>query len=871
MTEAIQRADQVKVFAAVATLLACIFVIFPGRPTGAQEVRPVDQGAVQADLVEYETFVKPFLAQHCLRCHGPDEAQGEFRTDTQLSPDLSDISIRGSWNEVANSLNGHLMPPEGEPQPAAESTGRIVDWIASQMIRAEQARGGSRVVMRRLNRAEYKNTIRDLTGVELDVSSFPQDPPAGGFDNNGGALSLSAMQLEMYYQAAEQILDAALVFGDQPPKIHWRIQPESGNSDANRVQLSNQRPIVNGGINKVVDDGVMLHHASWDRSISFRDFQVLHPGSYTIRIRAAGHIPTRDDVVASAMRYWRQRVDKDIQENPKQAKWKEEEFERAVKHFREDRIYDYGPPRLKVTQSLGGQPRVIAEFDVDASLEAPQEYSVETEFSAQSAGLSIEYSYDLPKELENFWLQTGDDFARPQAWIDWIQLEGPNYEVWPTISHKKILFDSPAQSQDENVYANAVVKRFMQRAFRRPVTEGEVSEKLELFYAARKEGATFHESIRLPLVAILVSPHFLFLVEQTESQATPSAATTISPFEMASRLSYFLWSTMPDDELFRLARQEKLADRNVLRQQVSRMIDSPKSDAFVENFSSQWLGLREIGANPPAADLYRKYDRHLEISMRNESLAFFREILHQKLSARNFLSSDFVTINERLARFYGIDGVRGDSFRRVEVPDGVYRGGILTQASVLTITSNGTRTSPVKRGTWILKNILGSDPGLPVANVGEIAPSVPGIDKATVRQRLEIHRQLPQCARCHNKIDPLGFALENFNASGDFRLQEGFGYQGRIETNDPLVDASSQLPDGTPIIGIRGLQQALVEREDQFYFCLASKLLTYALGRELSLVDHPTVNQLVQAMKTDDASLQSLIQAIVSTSAFQSK
>jgi hypothetical protein len=862
---------QTNVIDSICALMVFVALLSTGRPSVAQESTVGDEPAFLPLWAEYQSLVQPFLDKHCLRCHGPDDAQGEFRTDTQLSPDLADLTIRGRWNEVVNSLNGHLMPPEGEPQPEADSTARIVDWITSQMIRAEQSGKASRSVMRRLNRAEYKNTVRDLVGIELDVSSFPQDPPAGGFDNNGHALSLSAMQLELYYQSAEQILDAALVIGDQPPKAIWRVQPESGNSDSNRVQIDNQRPIVNGGNNPVVGDGVMLHHANWDRSISFRDFHVLHPGSYTVRIRAAGRIPTREEVVASASKYWRERVDKDIKENPQQAKWKEEEFDRAIAHFRQDRIYDYGPPRIKVIQSLGGQPRVIAEFDIDASIDAPQEYSIEAEFSTQSAGLSIEYAYDLPKELENFWLQSGDDFARPQAWIDWIELEGPNYESWPTASHKRILFDSPLQAQNEDAYANSIVKRFMQRAFRRPVSDIEVSEKIKLFHAARREGASFQEAIRLPLSAILVSPHFLFLVEQNEATASTDSAPKLSPYELACRLSYFLWSTMPDDELFRLARQNKLADSQVLREQVSRMIEDPKSEGFVENFASQWLGLREIGANPPAADLYRKYDRHLEISMREESLAFFREILHQKLSARNFLRSDFVAINERLARFYGIDGVRGDHFRRVEIPEDVFRGGLLTQASVLTITSNGTRTSPVKRGTWILKNILGSDPGLPVANVGEISPNVPGIDKATVRQRLEIHRELPQCARCHNKIDPLGFALENFNASGEFRLQEGFGYKGRIEKNDPLVDASSQLPDGTPIDGIRGLQRALIEREDQFYFCLASKMLTYALGRELSLVDHPTVKHLVHVMKTENASLQSLIQAIVITPAFQTK
>jgi hypothetical protein len=246
-------------------------------------------------------------------------------------------------------------------------------------------------------------------------------------------------------------------------------------------------------------------------------------------------------------------------------------------------------------------------------------------------------------------------------------------------------------------------------------------------------------------------------------------------------------------------------------------------------------------------------------------------VLANDLPATTLVKSDFVTINERLARFYGIDGVKGDEFRKVKVPDGVHRGGIPTQASVLTITSNGTRTSPVKRGTWVMKTLLGIDPGLPVANAGEIAPKVPGIDKATVRKRLEIHRTLDQCARCHNKIDPLGFALENFNAAGEWREQEGFGYKGRVEKNDPKIDASSEMIDGTRIVGVEGLQAAILKNEDLFLNCLAGKVLTYALGRELGLADQPTVKAAVAHMKANGKTLRSLLQFVTTCDPFETK
>ncbi len=261
----------------------------------------------------------------------------------------------------------------------------------------------------------------------------------------------------------------------------------------------------------------------------------------------------------------------------------------------------------------------------------------------------------------------------------------------------------------------------------------------------------------------------------------------------------------------------------------------------------------------------------MEISIVRESKEFFREILYNNHPATRLIKSDFVVINERLARFYGIPQVRGDHFRKVQVPAGVHRGGIPTQASILTITSNGTRTSPVKRGTWILKTLLGIDPGLPVANAGEIAPKVPGLDKATVRQRLEIHRTLEQCARCHNKIDPLGFALENFNAAGEWREQEGFGYKGRIEKDDPKIDARAEMIDGTKIVGVAGLQEAILKNEDLFLKCLASKMFTYALGRELGLSDQPTVQAAVAHVKKHGKTLRSLIDFVATSELFESK
>ena len=833
----------------------------------AQDTKPEGNGS------GYQKAVVPFFRQYCLKCHRQGVDDNEFRVDASLKNDFADPASKARWEEIVNVLNGHQMPPEGESKPRTEEVAEVVDWITGQIVNAELVRRDSKIVLRRLNRDEYQNTIRDLIGLDFDVSGFPQDPPAGGFDNNGGALTISPLHMELYLQAARQILDQALVETPKPPVLKWRIDPDSGDSDRNRVNYDGQRIIVNGGKNPVEKGFKVIHHSNWDKKLNARDFRMPYAGPYRIRIRAAGRVPARSEVVASAGKALQDRMEQQNRKNPKGAPWTKRKFEQDLKHFQTDPMYDYGPPRLKFTQHLGGQPRVLAELDIDAPLSDPQVYEFEGHFSTEKAGVTIEYAYELPRVLENFWMQSGDQFARPVLYVDWLEIEGPYYATWPPHSHQLIMGAQANQPADERVAAKEIIERIMRRAYRRPVSEAEVNQKLQLFTDVRPQSDSFIAALKMPLTAILVSPHFLYLAEPpvTGSVVERRGTHQLNDYQLASRLSYFLWSSMPDDELFQLAASGKLRERAVLLSQVDRMLADSKSHALTENFAGQWLGLREVGANPPAADLYPRYDRHLETSMVKESQEFFAKILHDDLSALNLVKSDFVVINERLARFYHIPGVKGDQFRKVQVPQGVHRGGVVTQAAVLTITSNGTRTSPVKRGTWVMKNLLGTDPGLPVANVGDIAPKVPGIDKATVRQRLEIHRKLPQCARCHNKIDPLGFALENFNAAGEWREQEGFGYKGRIGPNDPPIDASASLPDGTRFVGADGLCDALARQQDLFFKCLSGKMLTYALGRELGIADQPAVKRAAAEMREQDNTLRALIKYVVLSETFQSK
>jgi hypothetical protein len=826
--------------------------------------------ALAADHTGFAQVVQPFIKDHCVNCHGPEKQKGKLRLDS-LANDFGDPAVTAKWKEVVNSINGHEMPPEDEKQPSPEAAAKFAEWLEAELARGEIAKRSTRVVLRRMNRAEYNNTIRDLLGVDFQpAEKFPEDPPAGGFDNIGQALTMSPMQVELYYAAARQILDRALVEGAQPAAIQWHFEPEENTQGADRVRVKRDgnNILLNDGENPTENGFTVIHHESWNKGVGFRNFKVPAEGEYVIRFRAAGRVPTRADVVASAKAILEERRDKEMEKNPKGKANQDRQFENDLKHFETHRMYDYGPPRVKLTQHLGGTPRVIAEMDVDAPEATPKTYEVRAFFTKQDAGLGFAYAYDIPKVLENFWLQGKDSFARPMLLIDWIELEGPLYPSWPPPSHQRLLFASANKDKDEKTYAREVIARFMSRAYRRPVRPDEVDAKLALFEKLRTEKPSFIEAIKVPLAAVLASPNFLYLVEPEAPQAQPRKLTT---YELASRLSYFLWSSMPDDDLLRASVSGALAKPDVMRAQVNRLLADPKSEAFVKNFAGQWLGLRKVGANPPSQTLYPEYDRHLEISIVRETEGFFAEILRRDLDARNLIKSNFVTINERLGRFYGIPGVKGDVIRAVPAPPESHRGGLITQASIHSITSNGTRTSPVVRGTWVLKTLLGTDPGLPVANVGEIQSKVPGIDKATVRQRLEIHREAASCARCHDKIDPLGLALENFNAAGEWRDQEGHGYNGRIDKNDPVIDASAKMPDGTEFKGVEGLQAQLLKKEDLFLTSLASQLTTYALGRELGFSDRPALRSHIEQMKRDRYTLRSLIAAIATSESFTTK
>src|SRR5262245_50572535 len=427
-----------------------------------------------------------------------------------------------------------------------------------------------------------------------------------------------------------------------------------------------------------------------------------------------------------------------------------------------------------------------------------------------------------------------DEKAVREVGLDLIEIEGPFDAVAPPEpeSVKRLLTSRPTDSQDKaaaQAAAEKVLTQFARRAYRRPVKPEEVQRLTRLFEIAAKEGEPFEQAIKLPMKAVLVSPHFLYRIE--EDPKDPSSVRTINDFELATRLSYFLWSSMPDEELFRLAEKGELRKPAILEAQVKRMLKDVKAKSLSQNFAGQWLQLRSVPAVAPDKGYYPNWDESLRAAMVREAELYFEYVVQNDRSILEFLDSDYTFLNGRLARHYGIENVTGLDFQKVKLPDG-RRGGVVTMASTLTVTSNPTRTSPVKRGKWILENILGTPPPPPAPEVPELEKTVL---KGTLRQKMEQHRKDPNCANCHAKLDPLGFGLENFDGIGGWRDQDE-GHK---------IDASGVLPDGGTFDGPAELRKVLLTKSDQFRRCLAEKLLTYALGRGLEYYDKCVLDEIV--------------------------
>ena len=719
--------------------------------------------------ISYDKEIRPLLQKFCYDCHNEKKSKGDLSLEHYKSIDAIRAD-RKKWELVLRNVRSGEMPPEDKPQPSADQRELLTKFVEQEIFRVDPKNPDpGRVTIRRLNRAEYNNTIRDLVGVNFQpADDFPADDVGYGFDNIGDVLSMPPILLEKYLSAAEKILSAAILEnGPIYDGLKKRIEAEKlkGTGEGNGP--------YGGFAFGLTKEGEV-----------FTTNKIETSGEYILRTRAFGT--------------------------------------------------QHGPELPKLELRLDG--KVVKVFDVGAVEGKSREYDIRLQLDAGEHRLAGAY-------INNFVNRQGDR----NLYVDYFEVIGPvTPQPYPE-PHRRIFIDTDPRK---------IIEAFAKRAFRRPVSKDEVERLLELYNMARKDGDNHERSIHVALSAVLISPHFLFRGEIQPDPDNPKSVHPVNEFALASRLSYFLWSTMPDARLFELA--EKKALRKNLETEVMRMLKDRKARALVENFANQWLQIRNLQNITPDKKTYPKWDVELRDAMRTETELFFANIMREDRSVLELLDANYSFINQRLAKHYGIDGVSGKEFQKVTFKDR-QRGGLLTQGSILTITSNPTRTSPVKRGKWILENILGTPPPPPPPDVPELEESGAEL-KGSLRQRMEQHREKVICASCHARMDPIGFGFENFDAIGAWREKDG----------DFQVDAGGKLLTGEQFANAAELKKILLEKKrDEFLQTLASRLLTFALGRGMEYYDRVSIDGIVANTEKNKHRFSSLVMGVVKSPAFQ--
>jgi PAS domain-containing protein len=705
------------------------------------------------------------------------------------------------WEKVIARVRAGEMPPKGLPRPKPEQIAATTNWIEAQFdaLDAKSKPDPGRLTAHRLNRVEYNNTVHDLLAIKFNpAGDFPADDSGYGFDNIGDVLSVSPVLMEKYLAAAKKIASEAIPSGGVPKPTLIRYSPE--------------------------------HRPSEKRFILEHTFDLPAEGDYELHAGIAGR---KDE----AFRIELQLDGKQIQVSD------------VVIDGEKPRSYEvplhvtYGEHVMRAIltrrKATDAETAIAQEIRSDDAAELQESLTAHPENAAE-----IKRQHAL---------------SNPTAYVDAIDIRGPFHALLPPLpeSYKRVFVCGHGPGQHNAQCARTDLSHLSRLAYRRPVAEAELDKLLGLVSLAQHNGLAFEASMRVGIEAILVSPSFLYRLERDPKAGDPSAVHPVSDLELASRLSYFLWSSMPDGELLGLAEEHRLHSPNILHAQVRRMLQDRRSEALVDNFAGQWLELRNLDSVHPDPDEFPQFDEQLRQSMYAETRMFFQSVVQEDRSILDFLNGKYTFMNERLAKFYGISGVIGDEFRRVDL-DGTQRSGVLTQASVLLITSYPTRTSPVLRGKWILENVLNTPPPPPPAGVGSI-DGQSGVVTGTMRQQMEKHRANPTCAACHTRMDPLGFALENYNAIGEWRTHDG----------KLPVDASGVLPNGATFNGSAELKRILASNRDAFADCLSEKLLTYALGRGLDGYDRPAIKKIVSTLAANDYRFSSLIDGIVASTPFQ--
>lgn len=811
----------------------------------------------KANISHFQKVIGPILTKNCVACHGPQKSEGRLRID-KLNPNLLTGADVERWREVYNVLVNSEMPPEDEPEYALDDAdrGNIVDWLGDEMNQASDAQrnNAEHSSFRRMTKYEYNYALQDLLGLPYALANRlpPETASEDGFKNSAEMLQMSAMQFEMYREIGLKALKRATVRGERPKAITYIIsmqdemdQAASGKkakifdkNDDDYGSTRNRQHLLNRETGKGI-------HFSAGKSAPKPD-------------AVAGQTPAVSSVVLVLPR-------------SDELKWNLDRFlpdegimrVRIRAARRTMNANEFASLRLVFsahTSNNANFSQVISERDipVTASVDEPQLIHFDIPLSDIQRNPFRKLATTFPRRDEFLSIRNISNASDPkeplQVLIDYIEISAPFYEQWPPQTHRDIFLESDNKS-DEEIYGREVLTKFMGRVWRRPVTSQEVDPFMDLFANYRPEFSTFEDAMLEVLATALATPEFLYLIQRIPAGHSQDSKT-ISEFELASRLSFFLWSSIPDEELLRLAQQGELKHPGVLTAQVKRMLADPRARRFSQNFVQQWLGIDGMNS------VTHVTDRSLKEAMQEEPIALFDEVLKHNSSVMDFIHSDYAVVNERLAGHYRIPAVYGPHFRKVPIEPQTNRGGILTGAAILTMNSDGKDSHPLKRGIWILERILQDPPPPPPPNVPKVDLTDPEILKMTLKERIADHRNKPACISCHAKIDPWGIVFENYDALGAYRT--------RIK--DKPVDATSVLFNKKQMAGIDGLKRyLLMDRQDQIARAMVHKMTAYALGRPLSFSDHADIDSMTVQFRKRGDRLGDLVNLIVSSELFHAK
>jgi mono/diheme cytochrome c family protein len=791
----------------------------------------------------FNNELKPVIAKYCLRCHGSELQEGDLRID-QLNPDLISGKDAGFWHEVLNQLNEGEMPPEGEPQLTKKELSAVTTWLEAELKKAADRRNstGGRQLMRRMSRYEYQYTLDDLLGISLDYSDQIPGDLSGedGLMTNASLLGMSPVLMQGYLTVAEAALEEAIPDGPEKvfkesstaisvTNVRGQRRPKRKKGDKSKKQPKPRFIAPTPGLTKTS----FVHDLPRKVTFDERPF--------------AGRFRIKVEVVAKASSDGRL-----------------PELMIQVGHRASG---DYDPKKIMGRKLLPAddQPHIV-EFtgNIEDFPLGKKDGYYNGSGSHNVTHLSV-WLWNTAARQASVTLETPiEDVDEPLLEVLSVEFEGPLLEGYPSQTAKNLLPKSP-NSDDEEVYACEVLARFLKRAYRRDVSESELAHAVDSFRTFRSLTSDFKAAMRKTMAMTLVSPKFIYLIEP----AGPTGkARELNPYELATRLSYFLWASMPDDELLGLAESGELLIRDVLVAQVQRMRQDPKFERFVKHFSGQWLGLSAIDHVAVSPSAHPDFSDEIRENLKLETLAFASHIFMEDFSCRNFISSDFAILNQVVARHYGIEGVHGSHFRPVAINRNDHRGGVLTHGSISIIGSDGADSNPIYRGVWLRKRLFADPPPPPPPGAPPLDKSNPELSKLTLKEQIALHREAPSCARCHDKIDPWGVAFENYDATGRWRTAS----RADKKTLAVVFDATSTLPDGTIVKGMNELQDYLVEnRSKELALALSRRMASYALGRQLEFSDTEMVNELVQRFEEADYRVSSLIEGIALSKAFLTK